>query len=340
MVNIGDIALDVPFFQAPLSGYTDYAMRKLSFEMGCPLAFTGVMLDKIAVHPKAVRKLKFQPGVDERPVGAQVMGSTPEVMAQASAAFEKMGYDLIDLNFACPAPKVLRRGRGGCMLTKPEAAIEIFKQVRDAVKCPVTVKLRICYGYLDGTLENFWQICEGLSNAGVDAIAIHGRSVKGMYRGKADWETIRQVKEKFPATKIFGSGDIMDAETAFERYKSMGIDGIVIARGAIGNPWIFREARALFEGKPVPEGPSLHEQGVMMLRHFEMLLKLNPERKSVPYFRKFSARYCKRHPQRKHVLMALLKPNTRKGIHDAIRLWYGVGMEEISDESIAVNLRS
>ena len=122
--------------------------------------------------------------------------------------------------------------------------------------------------------------------------------------------------------------------------ESTGVDGIVIARGAIGNPWIFREARALFEGKPVPEGPSLEEQGIMMLRHFEMLLKLNPERKSVPYFRKFSARYCKRHPQRKKTLMALLKPKTREGIHAAIREWYGVGIEDISEESIAVNLRS
>ncbi len=113
MLKIGDITCDVPFFQASLSGYSDRAMRVIAKRYGAPLTLTGVMLDKLAVHPKAVKKMRFQPGIDEHPVGAQILGANPDTMAAAAAKFESIGYDLIDLNFACPAPKVLRRGRGG-----------------------------------------------------------------------------------------------------------------------------------------------------------------------------------------------------------------------------------
>jgi tRNA-dihydrouridine synthase B len=338
MLKIGNITLDMPFFQAPLSGYTDHAMRKLAREMGCPLTFTGVLLDKIAVHAKAVKKLKFQPGLDEHPVGAQILGAAPDMMAKAAAGFERICYDLIDLNFACPAPKVLRRRRGGFMLNEPMVAMEIFQKVREAVKCPVTVKIRTCFSKNDGTVDNFWQICEGLNNEGVDAITIHGRAVKEMYRGKANWEIVKQAKEKFPNTVIIGSGDILDAESAIDRYESTGIDGVVIARGAIGNPWIFNEVRALFEKKKMPEKPTLQEQGLVMLRHFEMLAKLKTQSKAVPYFRKFSAKYCKRHPERKKVLMALLGAKTRRGVHDVIKQWYGVGIDQVTEENIAIGL--
>lgn len=324
MLKIGNINLDVPFYQASLSGYSDYPMRVLARQFGSPLTFTGVMLDKIALHEKAVRKLQFNPEADEHPVGAQILGANPKTMAAAAANFEKLGFDLIDLNFACPAPKVLRRRRGGFLLNRPDAAIEIYRRVRDAVKCPVTIKLRIGFGSDDGTRDNFWQICEQASSDGVDAIAIHGRTVNKKYRGAADWDIIKQVKQKFPQTTIIGSGDLFDAQTAVDRYKSSGIDGVIIARGAIGNPWIFRDIRAIIEGKPAPPEPDITEQGRVMLHHFNMILQRRRNIKGIRYFRKFTIRYCKRHPQRKKVQTALMAPENQEQVLAEIKKWYGV----------------
>ena len=192
-MKIGNIKLDIPVFQAPLSGYTDIAMRTIAREHGAPLTFTGVMLAKNILNAKAMRKGIFHPAEGESPIGAQILGSDPVLMGKAAAVFASIGYDLIDINIACPAPKVLRRGRGGALLKDAETTIEIFKRVRDAVKCPVTMKLRTGFGSDDGTRENFWQICEEVSKGGVDALVVHGRTVKGYYRGKADWQIIRQV---------------------------------------------------------------------------------------------------------------------------------------------------
>jgi nifR3 family TIM-barrel protein len=325
MLKIGNISLSVPFFQASLSGYSDYPMRFLARQYGSPLTFTGVMLDKIALHPKAVKKLQFQPGDDEHPIGAQILGADPKTMAQAAKSFESIGFDIIDLNFACPAPKVLRRGRGGDLLNKPETAIEIFRRVRDAVKCPVMIKIRIGFGNDDRTQENFWQICEQLSGDGVDAITIHGRTVKTKYRGTANWDIFKEAKKKFPKTTIIGSGDLFDAETIVQRLASSKVDGVIIARGAIGNPWIFTNVRALLDGKPLPEKPTITEQGKVIRRHFEMILERRRMIKGIRYFRKFSVRYCRLHPQRRKVQAELMAAEDKNEVFDVIKHWYGIG---------------
>ena len=246
-------------------------------------------------------------------------------MAKSAAVFEKIGYDLIDLNFACPVPKFLRRGRGGYLLTKPNAVMEIYKAVRDAVSCPVLMKLRAGFDSSKASKEDFWRICAEAAAEGIDAIVIHGRTVGKQYRGFADWDIIAEVKRQFPETKIIGSGDIFDAETAMNRLTSNKLDGVIIARGAIGNPWIFTEVRALFEGKEKPAPPTITEQGEVMLRHFEMILESNEIIKAVRYFRKFSAAYCRRHWQRKKAQMDLMAARSKQEVLGAIKKWYGVG---------------
>ncbi len=276
MLKLGDISLDVPFYQAPLSGYTDRAMRVLAHKYGAPLSYTGVMLAKIALHKKAFNRLYSRPGVDEGPVGAQILGGDPETMAEAAASFVNVGFDLIDLNFACPAPKVLRRLCGGYLQKDPETAIEIIKFVRNAVSCPVTIKLRAGFDKSRESMDKFWQICQGAVAEGINAIIIHGRSVKELYRNKGDWDIISEVKRQFPHATIIGSGDLMDAETIVERLKTSGLDGVIIARGAIGNPWIFNETRALWEGRSKPEKPSLTEQGEVYLKHYDLIAETRP----------------------------------------------------------------
>ncbi len=322
MLKFGSIQLDMPFIQAPLSGYTDHPMRLLAKRFGCPLTFTGVMLDAIALHHRALKKLKFQPMDNEHPVGAQVLGDDPKVMAAAAEKFIETGYDLIDLNFACPAPKVLRRARGGHLMQQPAVIRETFLRTREKVNCPVFMKIRIGYDRSEAAAEDFWTICENAATDGVGMLAIHGRTVCQKYRGKADWSRIAEVKKRFPNLTVFGSGDILTPEIAIDRLNESGIDGILVARGAIGNPWIFRDIRALYNGDPKPEPPSLTEQGQVMLEHFEMVSETRSIVKAVPYFRKFMAGYCKRHPQRKKTLLALMACKTKEAIIQTIKEYY------------------
>ncbi|MBL7215647.1 MAG: tRNA-dihydrouridine synthase [Phycisphaerae bacterium] len=324
MLTFGSLQLDMPFIQAPLAGYTDHPMRILAKRFGCPLTFTGVMLDKIALHHKALKKLKFQPMDNEHPVGAQVLGDDPEVMAQAAKKFIEVGYDLIDLNFACPAPKVLRRARGGHLMQKPQFIRETFLRTRELVDTPVFMKIRIGYDKSEASEEDFWTICENAATDGVDMLAIHGRTVHQKYRGKSDWTRIIEAKKRFPNLIIFGSGDVLTPEIAVQRLRDTGIDGVIVARGAIGNPWIFQEIRALWNNNEKPPAPSLAEQGQVMLEHFEMICSTRPERKAIPYFRKFTAGYCKRHPERKKTLLAMMDAKSKEVVIEAIQQRYGL----------------
>ncbi|MBW8014942.1 MAG: tRNA-dihydrouridine synthase family protein [Planctomycetes bacterium] len=324
LLKFGNLELDVPFFQAPLSGYTDRAMRVLAKEFGSPLSFTGVLLDKIALHAGAVRKLGLAPLDDEHPVGAQILGADPIKMTSAAAHFEKIGFDMIDLNFACPAPKVLRRGRGGAMLNDPDTIREIFRRVRDCVKYPVTMKLRIGHGNGSENREKFWQICENAVEDGCDGLVIHGRTVLERYRGESNWQILAEVKRKFPQMTIVGSGDMFEAATIVKRLNESGIDGVLIARGAIGNPWLFTELRAIFEGKDDYQPPTLAEQGKVILRHYEMIAERLYGIKGIRYFRKFAVGYCKRHPERKKAQMAIISVRNRDQVYAVVREWFGV----------------
>jgi nifR3 family TIM-barrel protein len=314
--------LSMPFIQAALAGYTDYPMRHLARRFGCPLTFTGVMLDRIALHPKVMRQQKFLPYPDEHPVVAQVLGDDPEIIAQAAAAFERVGYEMIDLNFACPVPKVLRRLRGGFLMQRPDVIRQAVRRTRDSVSCPVLMKIRIGFDHTEAAEEDFWTICETAAAEGIDMLAIHGRTVMQKYRGKADWSRIAAVKQRFPALTVFGSGDIFDPDTACDRLAQTGIDGVIVARGAVGNPWIFADLLARTQGRPVPPAPTLPEQGQIMLEHFEMICADRKDARSVHFFRKFAVGYCKRHPERKKTMMALLAARTRQQLTDTIKAAY------------------
>ncbi len=323
MLRLGNISLDVPFFQSPLSGYSDYAMRTISRRFGCPLVFAGVMLAKSAANPKVLAKKVFRPGDDEHPIGAQILGSEPQEMAKAAKALEASGYDIIDLNFACPAPKVLRRGRGGALLGEPDTAIEIIKTVRDIITCPMMVKLRIGRDKSEQSQEKFWQIVEAAVNEGVDAITVHGRTVINSYHGKADWEIVSEVKRRFPLLTVIGSGDLLSAQMALGALNDNGIDGVAIARGAIGNPWIFSELKAHFDGNGKQGAAAIKEQREVILHHFELVCELYPDKKAVRYFRKFLSGYCKFYPQRKAVLVSLMDARKREEFVQRVERWYG-----------------
>jgi tRNA-dihydrouridine synthase B len=318
MLRLGNIELDMPVIQSAISGYSDRPMRVLARQFGAPMTFAGLMLDKSTAHAKMWAKPEFGLSEDEHPIGGQLVGTEPEMMARAAKVMEEKGFDLVDLNFACPAPKVLARKRGGHLLNEPERAVEIFNRVRESVKCPVTLKLRRAFYEDDQEREYFWRICAGAVNGGVDALIVHGRAVEQRYRGEADWETVEQVKERFPDTVVIGSGDLFTATSAVERLQSNRVDGVVLARGAIGNPWIFRKVKELLEGDGQYVEPSVAEVGEVLLKHFEMVQECYPPRKSIPYFRKFCVGYCRRHPERKKTLLALMAATTADEIRQVV----------------------
>jgi tRNA-dihydrouridine synthase B len=316
MLKIGKIILDAPFFQASLAGYSDYAMRIVARDCGAPLTFAGAMLAKGVINPRVFNNPLFGPGDDEHPVGAQLLGNDPEIMAKAAKMLRQMGYDLIDLNFACPTPKVINRQRGGFLLTDPDKAIEIYMAVREAVDCPVTIKLRT--GFDERSIDNFWQICSRAVAGKVDAMIVHPRTVSQRFTGKANWQFLTDVKKRFPSTIIIGSGDLFSVDKIINNIKISSVDGVSIARGAIGNPWIFSQLRA-GNGNIIP---SLDEQGKVISKHFNIVCKLYGEEKGVMHFRKFAIAYCKLHPQRKKAQKAFSTVKSIDEFSSVVKRWY------------------
>jgi tRNA-dihydrouridine synthase B len=323
MLKLGRLDLEVPFFQASLSGYSDYAMRKLAKTYGAPLTFGGCLLDKSVLH-FANDGIGLRPRGDEHPIGAQILGRDPVTMSQAAKTLVGLGYDLIDLNFACPAPKVLRRQRGGHLLNEPARIMEIYHRVRESVDCPVLMKLRFCFDDTADSRDKFWQIVEQACDAGVDALIVHPRSVLQRFRGSADWSVLAELKCRFPKAIIIGSGDLFDVRTIAERIRNTGVDGVVIARGAVGTPWIFRDLTAIYEGKSLPPPPGLSEQGQVVLKHFELMAGLYEPKKVINRFRKFILAYCRLHPQRRKAQKSLFAAKDRGQLFAAIEQWYGV----------------
>jgi tRNA-dihydrouridine synthase B len=318
MLKIGNITLDVPFFQAPLSGYSDYAMRTVARDCGAPLVFAGVFLAKSVIHPRVFKGPLFKPGDDEHPVGAQLLGEDPKIMASAARVAWKAGYDLIDLNFACPAPKVLQRKRGGFLLNEPDKAIEIYNAVRESVDCPVTIKLRTSFN--NESNDNFWQICSRTVEGKVDALIVHPRTVYQRFTGQADWQFLSEVKKQFPSTIIIGSGDLFSVDTINNNIKNTGVDGVAIARGAIGNPWIFRQLRNGSDFVP----PTLDEQRQVISKHFDLIRRLYGDKKAVTHFRKFAIAYCKLHPLRRKIQKAIVSAKTADEFLALVNQWYNL----------------
>ena len=322
MLKIGNIILDVPFFQASLSGYSDYAMRAIARDFGAPMTFAGVMLAKSVIHSRVFNNPSFKPGDDEHPIGAQLLGEDPEIMARAAKVVWKAGFDLIDLNFACPAPKVIRRKRGGFLLNEPDKVIEIYNAVKESVDCPVTMKLRTSFE--NQSHDNFWDISSRAAAGKVDALIVHPRTVCQRFTGSANWQFLSEVKKQFPRTTIIGSGDLFSVDTIKNNIKNTGVNGVVIARGAIGNPWIFSQLRASFDTKTVFVPPTVQQQGEVILKHFNLVYRLYEPKKAIMHFRKFVIAYCKLHPLRKKAQKAFFAAKTAEEFLSVVQQWYGL----------------
>ena len=299
--RLGPFQLRTPFVQAALSGYSDWPMRIVARRFGASYALCEVLLDQFVLQLKGRERTKHHLKVTDadHPAGGQLMGSSPDEFAPAALRLVEAGFDVIDINFGCPVKKVLGRCRGGYHLSQPAVALEIVRRVRDAVPghVPVTVKMRRGIDDSQESRDRFFEILDGAFAAGVAGITVHGRTVEQKYIGPSRWSFLREVKEHVGDRTILGSGDLFSAQACVDMIRQTGVDGVTIARGAIGNPWIFQQAEALWNGDPLPEPPTVFEQRDVLEEHFALALETyGPERCTTP-MRKFGVKYAKLHPR-------------------------------------------
>ena len=271
-LKIGNVEIGFPIVQAALSGYSDWPMRVIARRLGAPYTICEVMLDEFLVNLKERKRTShfLHISEEEHPVGGQLMGAEPEQFALGAMKLVAAGFDIIDINFGCPVKKVLGRCRGGFHLSQPAVALDIVQRTRDNVPdhIPVTVKMRRGIDDTQESRDNFFEILDGAFKIGVDAITVHGRTVKQRYVGPSKWEFLKELKEHAGDKIILGSGDLFTAQDCLDMIRETGVDGVTVARGAIGNPWIFSQAKALAEGQPLPDPPTLHQQREIMREHY------------------------------------------------------------------------
>lgn len=320
-LKIGNLVFDAPLLQAPLSGYSDAPMRRLARRFGASFALCEVLLDQFVLDVSKRRsksRLYLDVQDSDRPAGAQLMGSSSDEFVSAAFKLLECGFELIDLNFACPVKKVVGKSRGGYLVSDPKKALEIAGRVRDALpdEVPVTVKLRRGFDDSEESRQSFWEILDGLIDAGIDGVAVHGRTVVQRYQGVADWNFLREVKE-FVAVKrarpnvpVIGCGNLFSAETVVKRMRESGVDGVALARGVIGNPWLFQQTRAAMEGRPIPPPPTLAEQKQVIAEHFRDVIELYGDRRATTVMRKFGVAYSKLHPDSEKVRMEFVACKT------------------------------
>jgi len=275
MIKIGNIEITSKLALAPMAGVTDLAFRTICRELGAGLTYTEMVSSKALVYQDSKTKSLLVIGKDEHPSAVQIFGSDPPCMAEAAAkALEISGADFVDINMGCPVGKVVKSGDGSALMKDPDKAMKIIEAVASAVNTPVTIKIR--KGWDKGNV-NAVEFAKMAEEAGVSAIGVHGRTRTQMYSGKADWDIIREVK-KAVSVPVLANGDIFSAEAAARILKYTGADIAMVARGAMGDPWLFEQATALLNGEEVPKHPPIGKRAEIALKQFELAANQKGER--------------------------------------------------------------
>ena len=299
-----------PLFLAPMEDVTDASFRLLAREFGASIVVTEFVNADAIIRsiPSTLRKMVVAD--EERPVAIQLYGRDATTMAEAAKVAEEARPELIDLNFGCPVKKVAGKGAGAGMLRDIPLMLEIIRSVVNAVELPVTVKTRLGWDNDHIIIE---ELAEQIQEAGAQALTIHGRTRSQMYKGEADWEPIARVKQNPNITiPIIGNGDVTSGEIALERFETTGVDAVMVGRGAIGQPWIFEEMRAVLDGKEVPHHPTEWYVEVLKRMLHESITKCQNELKGILHFRRHLAitPLFKGIPDFKSHRVAMLRTNT------------------------------
>lgn len=291
-LRIGNTVLENNVILAPMAGVTDLPFRVLCREQGAGCVVTEMVSAKAVLYNNKNTRELLQIDPAERPAAVQLFGSEPDIMAEIAARLEEGPYDYIDVNMGCPVPKIVNNGEGSALMKNPERAKEVMTAMVKAVKKPVTVKFRKGFNDLSVNAVEFAKMAE---SCGIAAVAVHGRTREQYYSGKADWDIIRQVKEAV-RIPVIGNGDIFTPEDAGRMLKETGCDGIMVARGAKGNPWLFGRINHYLDTGEVLPGPSMAEIKAMILRHGRMLVQFKGEGVAMREMRGHMAWYTKGMP--------------------------------------------
>jgi tRNA-dihydrouridine synthase B len=324
-MRIGPIHLSTPFCQAGLAGYSDRAMRLVARRRGCAYAVTEALLDITLCNGGEGLRKSIDINDEDHPIAGQIIGSEPETMAQAAGIMAGAGYDVIDLNFACPVKKIKNKARGGHMLLDVARALAVMRAVRDRVgDRPLTVSLRRAFDESPRAQERFVEVIETAWSLGFAAARVHARTVEQKYLGSARWPFLTELKQRYPTKTIFGSGDVFTASDAVQMYLQTGVNLVWIARGAIGNPWIFEHAaRLLNDPKAEIPPPSIGRQRDALIEHFQIAAEIHGESLAARRMRKTGIKYSRFHPLAGEVKRQFILVQSLRDWQGVLDQWYG-----------------
>jgi tRNA-dihydrouridine synthase B len=319
MKKIGNLVLENPFLMAPLAGITDSPFRRLVRRQGASLVYSEMISGKGLYYGDRGTEILLHFEEEEKPVGYQIFGSEPEVMAFAARKLASGDSALLDINMGCPVPKVVKNGEGCALMKDPGLAFRLVEAAVQHSGKPVTVKMRLGW---DEDSVNCIEVARAVEMAGASAVAVHGRTRDQFYSGKARWKEISEVKKAL-RIPVIGNGDLFSGQDALRMLEETGVDYVMIARGALGNPWIFRECVALWKGNSLPDPPTLEEKKTTMLQQLSMLVEMKGVYSAIREMRKHVGWYVKGIPGAGELKR---KVNTIIGLEELERFIQDIGM--------------
>ena len=286
---IGNIALSQPLLLAPMAGITDLPYRILLRSFGCELAFLEMVSSQSLVHESKKTRRMLSSTAADRPLGAQLLGNEENAVLKALENILPYGFDVIDLNAACPVPKITKKGKGASLLREPKKVRSLLEVLVKNSAVPVTVKIRSGW---DSDTVNARDVALHAEDAGISALTIHGRTKEQGYSGRVDYAVIKDVKEAL-SIPVIASGDALSPQLIRRMFHETGCDAVAVARGSLGNPWIFRDTISFLETGTVPPRPCPEEIADTMRRHLDLICAFHGDKRGTILFRKFFSWYVK-----------------------------------------------